>query len=274
MVPFSSILFMAVSCAIGFGVPIGLLLYLHISKKADLLSFFVGCAVMLLFALVLEAAVHRIVLASSAGEVIRGNTWLYGLYGGFMAGLFEETGRLIAFKTVLKKKRDKDINAVMYGAGHGGFEAIVLLGMTMINNMIFAVLINTGNAEVLTGKLTGDALAQVQDAIQQLTALPPYQFLLGGIERLSAIVLHMALSVLVWFAAKQKRKGYLFVIAVFLHFFVDAATVILAGTGVSVIAVEAAVAALSVLSAVYARAVWKKCRAAGPDVLYGESDHE
>ena len=54
-----------------------------------------------------------------------------------MAGIFEETGRFLAFKTVLRKKQGKDINALMYGAGHGGFEAAALLGITMINNIIY-----------------------------------------------------------------------------------------------------------------------------------------
>ena len=58
-VPSLSIVFMAVSCLIGFALPVALLLYFRIRKKADILPFFTGCAVMLIFALILEAAVHR-----------------------------------------------------------------------------------------------------------------------------------------------------------------------------------------------------------------------
>ena len=70
--------------------------------------------------------------------VIRGNIWLYALYGGLMAGLFEETGRYLAFSFALKKYRAKNVNALMYGAGHGGFEAIVIVGLTMINNIVWS----------------------------------------------------------------------------------------------------------------------------------------
>ena len=262
MVPTLSILFMAVSCAIGFGVPIGLLLYLRISKKADLTPFFVGCAVMLVFALILEALVHKIVFASPVGETILNNTLLYGIYGGFMAGLFEETGRLLAFKTVLKKNRDKNINAVMYGAGHGGFEAIALVGTTMINNIIWSVLINTGNMSALTEKVPGEALAQVEQSIQQLTTMQPHMFLMGGIERIFAIVLHIALSVLVWFAVKKKGKGYLYIAAILIHWAVDTLTVIISGTGIPTAALEAVVGLMALLAAVFAKAVWKRENAA------------
>ena len=102
-VPTLSMVFMAVSILIGFGLPLAMFLYFRLKKKADILPFFVGCAVMLLFALVLEAMVHRVILGSSVGGKIQNNVWLYAVYGGLMAGLFEETGRFLAFKTVLKK---------------------------------------------------------------------------------------------------------------------------------------------------------------------------
>lgn len=59
---------------------------------------------MLLFAMVLEQIVHSIVLGSPAGIVIRNHLWLYALYGSLMAGLFEETGRFLAMRYVLKKE--------------------------------------------------------------------------------------------------------------------------------------------------------------------------
>ena len=257
-VPVLSIVFMAVSCIVGFALPIGLLLFFRIRKKADLLPFFVGCGVMLVFALILEAAVHRIVLSSAAGAMILENTWLYALYGGMMAALFEETGRFLAFVTVLKDKRNKDINALMYGAGHGGFEAAVLLGITMINNIIWSVLINTGNAKMLTDAVSGEALTQVKTSIEQLCTMRPPEFLLGGVERIFAVTLQIALSVLVWFAAKNRNSRFLFLVAILIHFIVDAATVILQRSGVPVLALEAVVGVFAVAAAVLAKRVWDR----------------
>ena len=252
-----SIIFMIISGLISILLPI-ILLVVFKKKGADILPFFVGCIVMLVFAFILESLVHSIILSSDAGTMIQGNVVLYALYGGIMAGLFEETGRFLAFKTVLKKRQDKNINALMYGAGHGGFEAVALLGITSLNNVIWSFMINSGNTAALTGAVTGDALAQVEAAIQALITTPSYMFLLGGIERISAIILHIALSVLVWFAAKTKGAGYLYPVAILIHFAVDAMTVILSGYGTHAILLEAIVAVMSILAAVYAKNRWNR----------------
>ena len=252
-----SIAFMAISCVIAFAIPIVLLIYFRKKKGADILPFFIGCAVMLVFALLLESAVHRLVLFSDIGKTIQNNIWLYALYGGLMAGIFEETGRFLAFKTVLRKKQGKDINALMYGAGHGGFEAAALLGITMINNIIYSVMVNSGNTAALTGTLSGDVLAQVEASIQALITTPSYQFLLGGVERIFAVILQLFLSVLVWFAVKKKGKGYLYPLAILIHFLVDALTVVLSGLGVNMIKIEIVIGILSVLTAFFAKKVWR-----------------
>ena len=113
-----SIVFMAISCLFGFGLPIVLLLYFRKKFKADFMAFVVGGAVMFLFALVLEATVHQIILATPAGKAVLSSAILYAVYGGFMAALFEETGRFLAMKTILRPYQKKDVNALMYGARH------------------------------------------------------------------------------------------------------------------------------------------------------------
>lgn len=257
-VPTLSIVFMIITCAISFGVPIALFFYLRLVKKADIYPFFAGCTVMLLFAFILESGAHSLVLSSPAGSAIRGNIWLYALYGGLMAGLFEETGRYLAFSFALKKYRAKNVNALMYGAGHGGFEAMVIVGLTMINNIVWSFMINSGRIAELTGSLTGDQLAQAQQSIGLLISTPSYQFLLGGVERLFAILLHISLSVLVWFAVKWEGKLYLYPMAILLHFAVDAAAALMSGLGVNVVVIEAVVAFLTTAVAFFARRLWRE----------------
>ena len=256
-VPVISIIFMAISCAICFLTPLALFIWLRLKKGAAIYPFFAGCAVMLLFAFILESGMHNLVLSSPAGPVIRNNIWLYALYGGLMAGLFEETGRYLAFAFALKKYRAKNVNALMYGAGHGGFEAIVIVGLTMINNITWSYIINSGNAAALTAPLSGDALAQAEAGIAALISTPSYQFLLGGIERILAITLHIALSVLVWFAVKWDGKLYLYPLAIALHFAVDAGSALLSGFGVNVVLIEIVVGIFTMLTALLARKVWR-----------------
>ena len=175
-----------------------------------------------------------------------------------MAGLFEETGRYLAFSFALKKYRAKNVNALMYGAGHGGFEAIVIAGFTMINNIIWSVMINNGSISSMISSLPGDQAVQAQQSVTLLATLPSYQFLLSGVERLLAIALHIALSVIVWFAVKWNGKLYLYPMAILIHFAVDATAAILSGLGVNVILIEIVVAVLTAAAALFARRLWRE----------------
>ena len=262
-VPALSIVFMSISCICAFAMPIVLLIYFRTKKKAEILPFFVGCSVMILFAFVLESTVHRIVLAGRAGEMIRGNILLYALYGGLMAGLFEETGRFLAFRTVLRRYLPQDENALMYGAGHGGIEALVVLGITMVNNIIYAILLNTGQSSIITGQLTPELKQQVEGVFEQLAATPPETFLLGILERMLAVALHIALSVLVWYAVKKKERRMLFPAAIFFHFMVDAVTVI-AADKLPALAVEGIIAVMVVPVVLIAYFLWKAERTETP----------
>ena len=260
MVSQLSVIFMAISCFIAFALPVALFLYLRKVYRADILAFLIGCAVMLVFSLMLESFAHQLILnGSPLGAPILSSPWLTALYGGLMAGLFEETGRFVAFRTVLRRGLGKDGNALMYGAGHGGFEAIVLVGFSYISNLVTAKLINSGNVSMITESLTGDTLAQTEEVIRTLIETPSYQFLLAGVERLAAMALQISLSVLVWFAVKKKDQGLfrLFPIAILIHFLVDAVTSLLAATTLPMIVTEIVVLLMAAAVAFYAYKVWR-----------------
>lgn len=257
-VPGLTIAFLVLNLLLGAAIPAGLCIFCKVRLKCSLAAFFTGCGVMLLFAFVLERIVHMIVLGSSAGAVIQGNLWLYALYGGLMAGLFEETGRLLGMKFLLKKKQDNDYNAVMYGAGHGGFEAFVILFFAMLNNLIYSLMINSGSADLLLKNLDGASQAALQSAFQTLSQSSPFLFLAAPVERLSAVACHMALSVLVWIAVKYQNRIGLYFLAILLHFLLDAAAVVLSGLGVPVALTELAVILLAAGYVWLAAVFWKK----------------
>ena len=99
-------------------------------SKAKILSgiSFTGAAVFILFQLVTRIPLIQLVLPGMDWykETIQSNIWTYGLFLGFTAGLFEEVGRYLAFILILKNLDWK--NAVAFGIGHGGIEAILLVG--------------------------------------------------------------------------------------------------------------------------------------------------
>ncbi len=229
-VPASSIAAMAVSLAVCVGLPVGLCIYMKKAGKASLKSFFLGCGTFVVFALILEQVLHLVVRAV-CGRFLSEHLIAYAVYGGLAAGLFEETGRYVAMKFFMKDSLSKQ-EAVMYGAGHGGIEAILLGGMACFSNLLTSVMINSGSLEKLLP--AGDAGAQA--VISQLTDLPSWQFLFAGMERCSAVVLHIVLSYLVYLGVKNSRLKF-YLLAVMVHFLVDAA-VVLAAACVPVLAVE------------------------------------
>ena len=258
-VPILSMIFMAIDLAAGVAVPAVLVIGLRKKFHCSMKPFLAGCLIMFMFSVILEQIVHSIILGSSIGSTIKNNIWLYGIYGGLMAGLFEETGRLFAFKTILRKEQSDDHNALMYGAGHGGFEMFYILTMSMINNLIYSVMINTGSMDKITSTLSGNQLEQMNTALSQLTTASPGLFLVSLLERLAALPAQMGLSVLVWFAVKKTGKAkLLYPLAILLHMLIDAVAVILNNYISQILFVELAICLVSVLIVFTAVTVWKK----------------
>jgi len=228
-VPTLSIVFMAIVALVGIAIPIVLFLILRKKYKTDIMPFFIGSAVFIVFALIIEGSINLLIFKSSTGKAIQSNIWLYGIFGGLMAGLFEETGRFTAFKTVLKKYRRNDMNGLMYGAGHGGFEAFYILVFSMISNIVMAVMMNAGNADKLTAGITDTARLQTLYAtFAALAGTAPATFLMSIVERIAAVALHISLSVLVWFAVKNNGKClWFYPLAILFHTAVNAVSVIL-----------------------------------------------
>lgn len=223
-----SIVFMVVSAIAVVVIPLVGAFYLKRKYNCKIKAFLCGALIWLLFASILESIVHQVVLGSPAGATIQGNIFLYGLYGGFMAALFEETGRFLGFKYYLRGPKKNNMNAVMYGMGHGGFEAIYVLGIGMISNIACAVMINSGaiGATLDIMVASGTAEASLPGLVQLVTATPAI-FLLGLAERIAAMAGHIAMSIPVWFAVRN-RKPALFAISFAMHFLLDFATVVVA----------------------------------------------
>ena len=144
-VPFSSIAVMVTDIVIGILIPLCVSIYLKKKYNAKFKTFFVGVFTFVIFAYGLETLMHNLILSSSIGQTIVGNIYFYALYGGLAAALFEEGGRFLAFRYILKDEKGDDSTALMYGAGHGGIEIILIMLAGMISNLIFTAAVNNGN---------------------------------------------------------------------------------------------------------------------------------
>lgn len=229
-VPVLSIVGMGFTLLISVALPVAILIAWHKKTGAKPINALWGALTFTVFAMGLEQILHGLV-ARPNYEYLQQHVWLLALYGGTAAAVFEEFGRLFTMKVIMKKSLNKQ-NGIMYGIGHGGFEAILVAGLTMLGNIITSVAINSGQGETMFAALD-------EASIERLSALwttQSYQFFMGGIERISAIFLHICLSYLVFRAVKYGKKSN-FALALLLHFLVDAGTVLLK-EAVSILALE------------------------------------
>ena len=118
-------------------------------------------------------------------------------------------------------------------------------------------MINQGLAETMMASLDAAGQQAFQAACDSLVQTSPFLFLVSPLERFAAVTAQIALSVLVWFAAKEGGNIRWYPVAILLHFLLDAAAVILSGLGVPVLAIEAVVWALALGYAFLAGKVWK-----------------
>lgn len=217
---------MAVGAVLGIAVPVCLAVWLMRKYRARLSTILIGAGTFIVFALVLESIMHQLVLKGPNGPTIMGNTLLFAVYGGLAAGVFEETGRFLSMKFLLKKEPSTALPGIAYGIGHGGAEMLIIFGITMISNLVVSALINAGLSGILFAKVPEDAAAQLQAQLNQLQTVGAGTLLIGLWERISALVLHLGLSMLVWVAVRKGGKWlWLFPAAVALHAIVDAGVV-------------------------------------------------
>ena len=241
-----------ISLSAFIAVALPFVVFFALRRRLDLRArnIFVGALIFVVTVVVLESAMHYFVLV--ANPVTK--AWFdahavgFAVYAALAAALFEETGRYVGMR-YLAKPLPGSSTPVAYGIGHGGAEAL-LIGLNIGVIGVLGYLMMTGQADSL--HLDAPTTAKIRDG---LVGASFGSSLLGGIERISAIVLQIGLSLLVWQAVHARRIVFYFA-AVAFHFAFDfpaalAQKKLLPLTGIE-IEVGYALLALLVLAAIWA----------------------
>lgn len=135
---------------------------------------------------------------------------LYAVLLGLSSAVFVETARYVVYSRWLDKARSwKD--GLMFGAGHGGVEAIIA---GVIALAVFLVAFSLRNRA-----LGGNPADQIQD-IQLFLATywnhPWHFYLLALIERISAIIFHLGAALLVLQAFTRRNISW-YLAAILMH---------------------------------------------------------
>lgn len=232
MVSGTAILFMWITLFISLILPVILLIVYAVKNKGQKIvsAWFLGAAGFFVLQMLVRIPVLNILSMQPSFQTFAENNYVvYILLLGFTAGLFEVVGRLVVAKIMAKNLTYE--RSIAAGLGHGGIEAMLLIGMTYINNLLYAALINSGAFDMVVEQteamgVDATALFAAKDA---LLTTPAYLFGLAGYERLLTIICHTAMSLLVCYFVykKQTMKGVL--IALVIHTILDCVSGLISG---------------------------------------------
>lgn len=193
-------------------------------KREPFTTILIGAATFMVFVIVEKIIQSFFIMDSTPiGAFINARPLLWAFTVGFFPGIFEETGRLVAFKTLLKKRTQRE-TAVSYGIGHGGIaEMSIIMTYTMISYIAYGVLINTGMFNEIieqARELAPNQLSQIEGIGKSLTEFSFITLLIMIFERVFAVLFHIGASIIVFYACKDK-KFWLYPLAVVIHGLID-----------------------------------------------------
>ena len=206
-------------------IPVAFFVYWRKKHKPQTkISYLIAGAVgFIVSARVLELGVHLVCIVADnpVSRFINGNTVAFVLYGIVMAGVFEECGRYIVLKYIMKKNRTPE-NAILYGIGHGGIEILAVLLPSMILYLVIAVLFSAGNIEnaLSTLNITEETATAALPSVQASAAFDYVMMAMNIIERLFAVLSHIGLSVIVYYGVSNANRACL-PAAIILHMLMD-----------------------------------------------------
>lgn len=219
----AAIISFVISLFVTLILPIGAIIFLLIKKKMTFIPLILGMAAFVLSQMLLRIPILQ-ALSTQQWFVSLSSNMLFSVVfiGGVTAGLFEESARLGGAKLLRSRRTFKD--TISFGIGHGVIEAILIVGIAQINNIVYALAINNGTFEAMTASLPPLTAQSLQI---NFLSIDPTMVYVGIAERIFAVILHIALTVLVFNGVNRKKIGYYFV-AIGVHALVNAGVVLLA----------------------------------------------
>ncbi len=185
-------------------------------------AWLLGAAGFFVFQVILRIPLLNLLSGSQAFlSFASGHYVLYCLILAFTAGLFEVAGRYAAARLMgAGLSLEKGVAA---GMGHGGIEAVLIVGMTYVNNLVYILMINTGSFDGFveqTARLGVDVSSLLAVKETFLTSGPAV-FYLAGYERILTMIFHVGLSLLVCYYVKRKKDITGILLCLLLHTAVD-----------------------------------------------------
>ena len=231
-VSIGSIAAMCVTLFISLSLPvIVLIVYALKNRKQGVAgAWFIGAAGFFVTQIVIRVPILSTLSLMPGFMAFAENHYVvYSLMLGLTAALFEVVGRYASAKILSKNLTFTKGFAA--GLGHGGIEAIILIGMTYVSNLLYVVMINSGAIEgvIAQTEAMGVDVAPVYALVDTLVNGPAYLYLLAGYERILAMIGHVAMTLVVFYFMSKEETLKGIGICVLYHFVMDSMVGIIGG---------------------------------------------
>jgi len=248
------ILSMAFAALVSIGGPIAYMIYCKKVVKASLVPVVAGITVYMVAVIGFQSFLHQFFIygSNAVSDFINSNKWIYVLYLGLSTAVFEQAGRWLAFKFMLKKYTPDD-TALTYGIGHGAAQTVmpVGIGLAISSVMLYSVK-STGYDEYLA-MIGEDQAATLNEMLMSYTSIGAHYYIWTALEMLMVLVVQVGLSVLVFKSVRRANSTYLLFIAAALHMvFTSVGALSVAGIVSSTAIVEIGCLIIAIVIAFYA----------------------
>ena len=240
-----------------FAIPIIAFIIVRKKSKNVTGALFAGIISFTVMQVVIRIPIMQYVLPNMPWYIKMANSQvlLYALFLGFTAGLFETVGRYFTLKWFIRDKTSY-YAGLSHGIGHGGIEAILLVGLNTVIYAVYAVMINNGTyAQMVDASAIGAngelVRTQMEALAQVLVNGTAGTTLLGLLERFLTLFIHIGLSLLVA-EGIVKGKGLLYSLyALLFHALVDTTAVLMVAAAWNVYLIEGVIAIYAAVAIVY-----------------------
>lgn len=219
-------------------LPIALAVYLCLKRKGYWKALLSGTLCFIVFQVLTRIPLIQFVLPKMDWYLTLSlsNPLLNILFLAITASLFEELGRYIVMRVFLKKHLTVS-DSLAFGVGHGGIEAVLLVG---ISYLVALITQPPAMISVLTGSLAFAA----------------------GLERLFTMAVHIGLSVMVMKSVREHKIAPL-LLALLIHALIDFVPIYaLHVLGTNLWIVEGMIAVSGIALAWYSYNEYKKAKGA------------
>ncbi len=225
MVPAATIITCVISLLVCLVLPVAAagIFTLKNKKQGILSAWLLGAAGFFVTQILIRLPILTVLQTQSwFMELSKNHLFAFSFLLAFTAGLFELAGRFAVAKLLAKKDLTWK-RSLAAGLGHGGIEAIIIVGITYVNNLAYIAMINTGAFDAVLAETAGMGMdiSALELIREQLITASPALFLLGGFERLLTMTAHAAMSMLVCWGVARKKTGVCVLACLAIHTFID-----------------------------------------------------